>query len=471
MNNSLDLRPFARRALQDGTSFFPTGPDKLPLLDALPQVEQTNRKTGRTYMTGTWKPFQERHPTTDEVEDWFTNPDVTGFAAITGDISDNLVALDFEWRRFYDCWCELVPERYREPLTEKETGKGNHVAVRVDGDVRAENLAWSASNFDKSGKNKVAVELLAGHKPMMMPPSLYSTDGRRYKRTRGSHGNFQHISLDHWQTLVEYARQVSEYTPPPPEPKPVYERREQPVGGGIVDQFNERYTPDDILQEKGYRWNARSSAMIPPGSENNTASVHILEGKDGLLRSYHHSTADELYNDDKSGYTAFQLFCKLQHDDEFDDAAQAAAGRLGIIWHNRKAEVVPAVIPSIIHSLWTIDGLTLALVPDTRTIVLVDTLEAAQALQRQGVAAAYGPRAVWPQRWTEKLTAYPRRFVCFTPPNDGLVEQVALGMNAQVTRLPFAVDDYFTSQGGSLVEFANYLKTAYAPMFRFKKRR
>lgn len=47
---------------------------------------------------GSWKEFQERHPTEDELLGWFNNDQVQGLGVITGPISGNLLMIEFEGR-------------------------------------------------------------------------------------------------------------------------------------------------------------------------------------------------------------------------------------------------------------------------------------------------------------------------------------------------------------------------------------
>jgi len=72
MNNLLDI---AKKYLGMGFSIIPVGRDKKPLIS--------------------WKEFQERKPTIEELEGWFSNPSVTGIAIITGRIS-GVIVLDTE---------------------------------------------------------------------------------------------------------------------------------------------------------------------------------------------------------------------------------------------------------------------------------------------------------------------------------------------------------------------------------------
>jgi hypothetical protein len=72
-------------AIERGWSIIPIRLDKKPYYDLLPKGADG---------VATWKPFQRRLPTCDELESWMkANP--PAFAIITGEIS-NMVAFDFD---------------------------------------------------------------------------------------------------------------------------------------------------------------------------------------------------------------------------------------------------------------------------------------------------------------------------------------------------------------------------------------
>src|SRR5438093_7115345 len=71
-----DLRDHALHYLALGYSVIPVGQDKKPLLRS-------------------WKEFQARRATTEEVEHWFNDLNPKGVAIVTGTIS-SLVVLDVE---------------------------------------------------------------------------------------------------------------------------------------------------------------------------------------------------------------------------------------------------------------------------------------------------------------------------------------------------------------------------------------
>ncbi len=73
MNNS--LRDIALQYLDHGFSVIPIGSDKKPLIS--------------------WKEYQKRHPTEEEVRSWFSRIDVTGIGIVTGKIS-GIAVLDID---------------------------------------------------------------------------------------------------------------------------------------------------------------------------------------------------------------------------------------------------------------------------------------------------------------------------------------------------------------------------------------
>jgi putative DNA primase/helicase len=122
--------PESRRLLAAGISMLPTNRNKLPagwLLPADPE-DETRR---------TWKPFQERLPTQDEIDNWFGGESPkAGIAIVHGAISGNLETLDFDYEAetTFPRWKELVESQARgliDRLTLIGTPRGGfHVRYR-----------------------------------------------------------------------------------------------------------------------------------------------------------------------------------------------------------------------------------------------------------------------------------------------------------------------------------------------------
>src|SRR5262249_4204783 len=120
-----------------------------------------NPETGRPEKT--WKPFQERHATEDEVRAWHAAG--AQFAAVGGAISRGLECIDHadvQGRLLFDAWREAVGD-LSDGLPIQQTGGGGYqVAYRYtlpegtpyDGNQK---LAWLPDDTQDTGR-RIAIE-------------------------------------------------------------------------------------------------------------------------------------------------------------------------------------------------------------------------------------------------------------------------------------------------------------------------
>src|SRR5579863_8445332 len=94
-----------------GLSIIPVGQDKKPLC--------------------TWKQYQQRAMDEKKLRYYLTKPAATGLAAICGQVSGNLLILDFDVPRFYEIWRKEVGMLV-DGLPVQKTGEGYQVALRCD---------------------------------------------------------------------------------------------------------------------------------------------------------------------------------------------------------------------------------------------------------------------------------------------------------------------------------------------------
>lgn len=116
-----ELLSTALRYLEAGFSLFPLDyKSKHPRFDLLPRNESD---------TATWKPFITTSPTEEQVKEWFTDRRLN-IGLIMGQVSGNVIALDFDQITAYDQWIERFPSIAATTAT-ATTGKGMHVLLRL----------------------------------------------------------------------------------------------------------------------------------------------------------------------------------------------------------------------------------------------------------------------------------------------------------------------------------------------------
>ena len=94
---------------------------------------------------GRWRRFQSERPTESELRRMFERPDLTGVAAILGEVSGDLWARDFDGAEALPRWAASYPDVARE-LPRVQTARGVHLygcwpgvtfADLADGELRA----------------------------------------------------------------------------------------------------------------------------------------------------------------------------------------------------------------------------------------------------------------------------------------------------------------------------------------------
>ena len=91
------------------------------------------------------------------------------------------------------------------------------------------------------------------------------------------------------------------------------------TGKGLIEAFNDTYTPLDILINAGY--SQRGNTFCHPKSESGNYSANVRMADDGVLRVHTLSTSDKLWVEgSKSGHDAFSCFTVLVHNGDINKA-------------------------------------------------------------------------------------------------------------------------------------------------------
>ncbi len=467
--------------VEGGLSVIPVH-EKLPAASALPT--RWDDKQGRAIPT--WKDYQERVPTPNEIREWCENPDVTGIAGVGGSVSGNLCVLDFDVPSFYERWHELVRSDISSlpvPIPTQRTPSGGYQAwFRCPEPGRNQKLAWAYANT-ASGKPEVAIETRATGGYALLPPSLHPNGGR-YKAIEGQFSRVPTLDMDIALNLLDAARSLSEIRPQDvrddSRPTPSQALRSRlTVSGHILESFNQQYTCVDWLLQYGYT--QRGSRMARP----NGASASVTLSHDKRL-SYHFSSNDPLSNTPKPFHDPFSVYQHLVCGGDFTEAKKSAAKLLGIVYHDYDDLSTPKITthnqnsPHISNAEAThldTGAYYMAEYANSQTVVLVeacggdDPHRAARMLRDMGVSAISGPRnASWPLVWLDRIQGFKRRYVWFQPPLTALVEDLALDANALLVDAEFGVGEFLTDWSGTQTEVLSFLLNAIEPVGRIGAR-
>lgn len=111
----------------------------------------------------------------------------------------------------------------------------------------------------------------------------------------------------------------------------------------VVEAFNARYSIHDILQRYGYKRES-STRYTRPGEGATPGGVHLWANGRGVMCSYHHSSNDPIPNRDHL-HEPFDVYCWMEHNGNWKQAAKAAARELGISYQTTEKKPKPEPIP------------------------------------------------------------------------------------------------------------------------------
>jgi hypothetical protein len=209
-------------------------------------------------MTPSWKPYQTRIATDQELVHWFSTPHV-GMAIVAGPVSGNLEILDIDEPALVRPWYEMVEQgapglvsRLVVVQTPRE-GHGRHGYYRST--VIAGNTTLARGlRPDVQGQMKVAtlMETRGEGGYCLVPPSPAKCHelNRPYVLSQGDLAHIPTITADERAILLNCASALNEYV----EPARVYTPRQDtvPTGERPGDLYAAQVSWDDILLPHGW---------------------------------------------------------------------------------------------------------------------------------------------------------------------------------------------------------------------------
>lgn len=287
-----------------------------------------------------WKRYQERLPLVAEVEAWFGDPE-KGLALVTGPISGNLIAIDFDDEDMFSAWLKHVLQdqaltdlydaiaRGYEEITPKG---GRHLLFRCS------EIAGNQKLAQRRGPDAQRLETLAETRErggiIIVDPSHGGVhpSGLAYVRVRGSVTSIRTIDAPSRARLYESIREFDQ-TPPVRRPNaPSALATLRPLsscpGSRPGDLFNRdpAVTWESLLQPHGWelvRMAGGEGFWRRPGKEGPGVSATTNYAGSGLLYVFSTSTCFE----PERGYSKFDVYTHLSHGGDYTAAARALALR------------------------------------------------------------------------------------------------------------------------------------------------
>lgn len=279
---------------------------------------------------GSWKQYQKRLPTPEEIEDIFDEGH--GVAIIGGEVSGNLEILDFDAPELFQPWCELVrasrPTLLEAiPLVQTPSG-GYHLPYRCEVIGRNQKLA-SEELTGPDGKPKVEtlIETRAEGGYVVAPPSPAACheSGKPYVMLRGDLSAVPTIMPEERDILLSAARSFNSYVTE----KDIVSGRISGKGEAVQsarragDDFNASGDWKDLLEAHGWRHmgqRGETHYWQRPGKEGdgNSATTNFVGSN--LLFVF---SSNAYPFEPGKAYNLFAAYAFLNHEGDFSAAAKA----------------------------------------------------------------------------------------------------------------------------------------------------
>lgn len=279
---------------------------------------------------GSWKEFQERHPSQEELLHWFNNEGVQGLGVITGPISGNLLMIEFEGRAV-DQKLHLQAKEAMEAsglgylweilangYSEMTPSGGIHFLVKVEGDDIDGNTKL-ASRAGEDGGCLIETRGAGGFSICAPSGGTAHPNGKSWMMLQGSPETIPTIEKEELNELLTILKSFDE-TPQADVVTAELTKRE-PNLELPGDAYNHQMTWEEILEPLGWKKMYRQGEKM----------MWQRPGKDfGVSASTNHGGSDSFYVFTTStqfpanqSMTKFFVYAFLNHRGDMREAAQA----------------------------------------------------------------------------------------------------------------------------------------------------
>ena len=277
-----------------------------------------------------WREYQQRRASEVELKRWFRFAE-PGIAFITGAVSGNLEALDFDRRDTFDAWlrrmqrdtalCALY-EYLSWGYLEATPAGGRHLLYRCD---VIEGNRKLASRLD-GNKRKTLIETRGEGGLIIVAPSRGTVhpSGKPYMLLRGSVSSIRTITTYQRSLLFATAQEFDEMPPATIPPRKLLRPSLDSNGLRPGDLFNQRALWEEILVPHGWqlvRYVGTEGRWRRPDKSNPGISATTNHNGHDLLYVFSTSTIFEA----ERGYSKFSAHVLLNHHGDFSAAARELA--------------------------------------------------------------------------------------------------------------------------------------------------
>jgi len=278
----------------------------------------------------TWKEFQDRQPTQDELLTWFNNDTVQGLGVVTGPISGNLLMIEFEGRAVEQklhlkakeaiesaklgyLW-ELLINGY----SEMTPSGGIHLLVKVSGDAVDGNTKL-ASKAGEDGGCLIETRGAGGFSICAPSGGTAHKEGKAWTMMGGSIETIPTITTHEMNELFTILATFDEMPKPEITKQELTKREFNPALPG--DDYNQRTTWEEILEPLGWKKVFSQAEKTLWRRPNKDEGISASTNHGGYDTFYVFSTSTT-FEANKS-YSKFAVYAHLNHRDNFKQAAEA----------------------------------------------------------------------------------------------------------------------------------------------------
>lgn len=291
-----------------------------------------------------WKKYQKEIATVNELERWFRG-DQRGLAVVTGEISGNLVVIDFDadadeyFPKFWQEAQRQLPGVADKLIVVKTPRPGRQIWFRMESKPPA-NQAMAYTEPRKTGKTdddgqpilkpRVMIEIrgTGGYVCAVGTPAATHKTGRRYQLTHGSFDFDEIVSAEEADAMFAICRGYTQYVIDQVEWTAGESYQGEPRPGNI---FNQHVDIRELLIQAG--WQSHHSGggetvehFTRPGklvTDGHSATLGYIRSDDGKPLLYVFSSNAWPFEQHKC-YDAFGAYALLHHNGNFSKAASAA---------------------------------------------------------------------------------------------------------------------------------------------------
>jgi hypothetical protein len=225
---------------------------------AVPVASDGSKRPGLS----SWKEFQERQPTQDELLAWFHNENVQGLGVVTGPVSGNLLMIEFEGRAIEQklhlrakeamkaAGLEYLWEMLANGYSEMTPSGGIHFLVKIEGEPIAGNTKL-ASKAGEDGGCLIETRGSGGFCITAPTGGTVHPTGQPWTMISGSIETIPTIATDEMNELFTILQTFDEMPKPEITKQEIAKREFNPALPG--DDYNARMTWEEILEPIGWK--------------------------------------------------------------------------------------------------------------------------------------------------------------------------------------------------------------------------